>query len=269
MAQSTVTWLQVDVPPYYILEGALQGQGIVDQITAQLITRLPTYHHQTQLVSFQRALNLLSASEIFCHAAFFRTSEREHLAHFSTLASSLSPPIGVSIKRHKRTLFDESLPISLSLLLQQLSLRGGVVSGRSYGEQLDALLTQYKNAPHLFFRTTHTLYSGSFAMLMADRLDYLIGYPSEAMFAGHQLDFHDVITLPIQESQTYQPGYVACSRNAQSQQLLQSIDQILGDIRATPAYRSIFHRWLDDISRTGFDQAFDELVTPPVNSSHH
>ncbi len=265
-ASESVVWLQVDVPPFYIVDGEYAGQGIVDQISSLLQRRLSQYSHKYQIASFKRAEQLFRYRGVAYHASYFKTPERLKFAYFSELPTTLSPPIGITIKKENLPRFETDTPLSLSVLMHDKTIRGGVVKGRSYGKAIDALLARHENDSNMFFRSTTRIYSGSFGMLMADRFDYLLGYPAEAVYVSQLEKTHDVITLPIQESQNYLRGYMACSKNELGREIIDQVDQILREKLGTEAYKAIFQRWLDDYSVKPFSDAYEAMLLETLGS---
>ncbi|MCP5161851.1 MAG: TIGR02285 family protein [Hahellaceae bacterium] len=261
VANQRVTWLEVDIPPFFIYEGEYANQGIVDRIMALIEARLTSYDYHHQQVSFKRATAFFDAPGTYCHASYFKTPEREQLAYFSSVASTLSPPIGVTIRKHMKEKILTGTPLSLGHLLESDTVKGGAVQGRSYGPLIDPLLKRHAEEGKLFFRSTSDLYEGSFRMLVAGRYDYLIGYPLEAMFAAKKNKYQDIVTLPITESTDFLPGYVACSKTPEGEALIKKINVILKAERPQAHYKAIFHQWLDEFSTPQFNAAFDQWLT--------
>lgn len=256
----SITWLKMDVPPYFILDGEFKGMGMIDQTTKLIQKELTDYEHANVEVSFNRAYALFDREEPYCHAAFFKNDERKEKVYFSEFPSSLSPPVGVTIKQSQYPYFNQQ-PLRLIDLLKNQSLIGGISSHRSYGEVIDSLIKEYENkANNLISRHSDKLYKGSYLMLLHDRLDYLVGYPHEAIYASKTVKPGNVITLPISESHNFLLGYVACSRNKTGKQVIESVNEVLEKIRSRNEYRHAFEYWMDQFSVEEFREKYAELI---------
>jgi len=263
----TVTWLDMDVPPFYILKGEYADTGIADEITKLFQHHLPQYAHKRMSVTFARAMEQFKSGESVCHAAFFKTPEREEFAYFSAVPSDIVPPVGITVKKKNLEKFETGSPLSLAALLQNSSLRCGAVKGRSYGAEIDQLLLRYQNKKHVFLRTSGQMYEGMFSMLLADRFDYLIGSPLEAMYASKSVSEkgEEIVNLPLQENSSYLLGYVACTKNEWGKQMIEKVNTVLRQERPTEQYKSFFERWLDERSFVQFRKDYESIFLQTGN----
>ncbi len=265
--EMTVTWLDMDIPPFYILKGEYAGTGIADEITKLFQQRLPQYTHKHANVVFAKAMEQFKSGESVCHAAFFKTPEREEFAYFSAVPSDIVPPVGITIKRKNLKQFETGATLSLAELLKNSELRCGAVKGRSYGTEIDRLLEQYQGKSHVFLRTSGAMYEGMFSMLLADRFDYLIGSPLEAMYASKIVSEkgEEIVNLPLQESSSCQVGYVACTKNEWGKQMIEHVNLILRQERPTERYKTFFEKWLDERSIPQFRKDYEIICLQTGN----
>ena len=49
--KDTITWANLHFPPWMILEGANQGKGVWDQLLDKIISELPEYHHEKEIMT--------------------------------------------------------------------------------------------------------------------------------------------------------------------------------------------------------------------------
>lgn len=54
-AKDKIIWVDVDAPPFYILEGNEKGKGVVDEITLLLQKNMPQYDHEHQVINLSKA----------------------------------------------------------------------------------------------------------------------------------------------------------------------------------------------------------------------
>jgi uncharacterized protein (TIGR02285 family) len=179
---------------------------------------------------------------------------------FSNTPAIIMPPHGITVKRSKLPLFDNKKVVSLEELLKNDKLRLGIAEGRSYGKDLDALLKKHEGQKHVYARAGKELYKGLFQMLMADRIDYLLGYPMEAMyFAGEFGVSNQIVNIALKESDEYRLTYVGCSKTEWGKQVIDRIDEILKKERTTDQYRAFHERWLDENSLEVFREAYSDI----------
>ena len=136
--------------------------------------------------------------------------------------------------------------MSLARLLEDRQLKVAVAVGRSYGPTLDALLERHKGSPHVYWRRGEDIYRGLFDMLSKGSVDYVIGYPYEALYMARQRGLAGrIVTLPLVEAPDYTFAHVVCPRNEWGQRVIAAVDAALEVERPLPEYRQAIERWLD------------------------
>jgi len=82
-AADSITWLTSDLPPHYIAEGELAGQGIKDRQLQLIAAQIPEFQHRTVRASISRLWYQIRHEDGMCGIGALRNPEREKIAVFS------------------------------------------------------------------------------------------------------------------------------------------------------------------------------------------
>ncbi len=96
---STITWIQNDFPPVWILDGPYKGQGGADLIQTLVMENLPEYNHKTLLLNNSRFRQMAKQGKNVCSCATFKTEDREKIMHFNRIPSSFIFSNGIITKK--------------------------------------------------------------------------------------------------------------------------------------------------------------------------
>ncbi len=262
-----ITWLTMDFPPFYIQQGKDQGQGIADVVVHLLQRQLPGYTHREQVAEATTIMNRLKAGDHVCSAAYIRTRDRERVLEYS-LPDLILPPNGITVRRDAVPRFTGGAPgpVSLARLLANHDLRLAVVVGRSYGPTVDGLLEPTKESSYVYWRHGEDVYRGLFEMLRKGSVDYVLGYPYEALYLAREHGVADeVVTLPLVELPHYTLGHVVCPKTAWGRRVIADVNRALLVERPKPEYRQAIARWLDDSMQAEFRRQYEtSFLAPPT-----
>ncbi len=270
-AKEAITWMEVSMPPLFIQDGPAKGQGYGDIISAIIQEQLPDYYHYKMVTNVIRHFDRFKKGENVCAVGLYPTPERKAFMYFST-PRFLALPAGLIIKKEKLATFDHSKSISLDRILSNKNFIIGLSQDRSYGNNVDALLKKYRNRENLVLFSGQELSGNYFKMLLLDRVDGLIGLPTEAMYHAEKLGIRDrIVTLTIEENQNDYEGWfyaIGCPKNEWGLGIINKINKILRTQQFTERYHAAYERWLDANSveqyRKIYQKAF--LHTTPQNT---
>jgi hypothetical protein len=238
-----LTWLGMEFPPFFIAEGVDADKGIADEMVRMLRGKMPDWKHRSETASTAEIQLRLRAGEQVCSPAYIRTPEREQFMAFSL------PDLAR---------FGDGGPASLAALLKDSSLRLGVAKGRSYGEAIDAILLQHKQAKHVYSRFGDDIYASLFELLNRQGVDYILGYPYEAAFHARSRNLEaSFVSLPLQESPAMIEAHVACPRTPWGASVIAAIDAALRDLRGTAEHRALVERWIGPELRSDYRRAYE------------
>lgn len=263
-----ITWYYANFPPVTIPDGPQAGTGFYDRITQFIIERLDGYEHEFQVANFKRIINEIRSQEPVCCATLYKTPEREKYVTFSLPVVVVLPSGVVARKADREKLkpyLSEDRTISLERVLQDGNFRVGVAKGRIYTGEIDEILDRYRSSRLVEERAGKDVFQGLFAMLLAGRVDLIIGYPTEAQFVGRTLEKEDqVVFFPVAEmSQTYTLGHVGCPKNDWGQKIIDKVDLILKKHRATPEFIGYYEQWLDDDTIPTYRRIAQDVFSSP------
>ncbi len=153
ISKETITWIRTDFPPMWIIKGKFKKQGINDLTLKLLIKSMKGYKHKMSTGNTSRRNKTLKNSQSACGLGMLATSARKKFAYFS-ISHIVVPTQSLFTTRKKSKLFISLLDngdISLKNLLKNQNLKLGIARDRSYGRNLDLVITKHKNQKILYF----------------------------------------------------------------------------------------------------------------------
>lgn len=260
----SITWVVVDRAPVMILQegrvpasAAELGAGSADQGLAAVIRRLPQYRHEFTLSNVARIWLDMERGRNLCYFAALKTPARLAVATFTP--ARLVPPQAVLVRKARRqALVGSATRVSLAELVARAGAEGRVEKGRSYGPELDALLAARPLASESVPNTGALL-----KPLARGHFSFTIEYPQTLHYMVQHGQIPDALDLiDIQEAGSWSESYVACTRNAWGQKVIQDIDRAIREASAGRAYRSAVMAWtppaLLQAKRAEVQRFFDE-----------
>jgi len=261
-AKDAITWMEAVAPPFFIHDGTLKGQGYEDLVTDILEHQLPQYDHEMVLANIARHYSNFQHGEKVCTVGFFKTPEREEFAYYS-IPSFFTLPTVLIIKKEHFAKFGGKKIITLNDMFINENITIGIAKDRSYGKYIDEIIEPYKEQNNVVELAKQDLAQTFFKMLLADRIDALLGFPEEAMYIAEQAGARDkIMTLTIAENQKGYDGwlsYVACSKNDWGKKAIENINHVLLQERPTDQYRGAYERWLDESSLEDYRKLYKDV----------
>lgn len=172
-----------------------------------------------QHVSLQRGLELVQ-HDGFCSLNKRKTPLRERQLLFSRYPLNIGAPLKLI---HPIT---KPLPAEVDLagwLATSHRIKIGVVAGRSYGSELDALIKQ--QSARFYQLAGEDAHMKLWQMLQKGRLDALIDYSARIVVLAEARDA--VATSAIRGEPAFITGYLVCNRSQTGQRLIQFFDSLL------------------------------------------
>lgn len=270
-ARDSITWMQVNMPPFLIQEGPERHRGYGDVVSAILETNLPDYDHHVMVTNVIRHFERFKQGEQVCSIGLYRTPEREQFIAFS-IPSFLTLPAALVTTRDKAAAYGWTGSVRLENVLSHPEFVLGLSSDRSYGLRIDTLLRSHHQRTSLIAYSGQELSANYFKMLLLDRLDGLLALPDEATYQGQRLGIGDRLTvLSIEENQEGYEGWmcaVGCSNNEWGRRVIEQVNRVLVEQRPTERYRMAYERWLDPGSVDRYRALYRDVflaTVPPGN----
>lgn len=216
--------IKMTMPSDFVLE----GQEGPDFLAGKLLIELQTYlegkvEFELKLASRSREWRLLEQRDDICLYNKTKTPERQVHALYSNLPLVVYPPNRLIVRR---TVGDFTDRIEMSQAVEKYGLVLGVVSGRSYGAQVDREITRLSNK--LYFNGGEFNASRLQKILLNNRIDGVIEYTNVFL---ERLDdprkMADFKVLKLDEAEAFSLGFIACSRSKQGEQVIALINRAL------------------------------------------
>ncbi|MEM9100722.1 MAG: TIGR02285 family protein [Pseudomonadota bacterium] len=238
-----ITWAKFHVPPLMILDGNHKGEGMTDYLLQSITGGLNGYEHSSVIMPMNRVIDVMASGKNLCHPAMLKNDERRTSALFSEPTVAL--PGAVLVFPAVHTKLTSTRALSLYQFLEETGMSIGITGGRSYDQRVDQIISSYKNNPKKIILQKSSENSGLFRMLQRGRIDSVIAFPFEAIYAfGGLLKPQGYAMRPIAEVDEILTGHIACTNNAWGAEVIRKINVVLRRTIRDPAYRKSITRWL-------------------------
>jgi|SRR5579859_7997575 len=240
----TITWMSFDLPPVYIQDGPLAGQGVGDGQQIYLRDHLPDFEHRERQADISRLWYDIKNSPTICATDVYRNEEREKSALFSQHAT-LVPGYRLVALADRRADFapyeDGEGKVDLDALSRAAGLRGAFVGGRVHDGKIDHLLQEKDRAVTLDSVTKGILL---YNLLVNKRVDFIFAAPAEIIYYKTILKTEEeVAVFPIAGGRDFLPMYTACSRTEAGERVIAAVDRLLADQKNWRNFLSPLARW--------------------------
>lgn len=231
--EGVANWCRFDLPPIYIATGPDAGKGTVDQAADFLMQRLPQYEHRSLVSNIRRFETLLRNGDPVVCAGMQKNTERENYMLFSEPLHAIAPPQIVVPRRHLPALkpyVNADGSVQLASLITNRQIRLGVAFGRSYGRDIDELVTRYKGEPQIIERTAaQKLSEGLLQMAALDRIDYMILFGSErdALLDLPDAATQELVSLPISGQPRFITVHLVAPRTPWGERFIERANQVI------------------------------------------
>lgn len=258
---ASVRWLVLDFPPYHIVSGAQQGQGLRDKYLRELQADLPQFKHSVEFASVARMTGLMQANEPVCTVSQLKTPERENYALFSRRPYGQQLPVRLIAHPHTiaRNAALRQDVVSLKHLLETTPLTLGLVEKRRFGQVLDDLLQNEQNK-HVIRFNSDTLLAAQIKLMEHGRYDLTLGYTLEVEWL-RQNDplLKPVVYLPLAESDALVPTYVSCARSDTGEAVIAAINALPSNASAQQSLRREYEALLPRNERARYRRLLERI----------
>ena len=208
---------------------------------------MPNYKFNFRYIPGSRLIHELSdPNKDICTLSLYKTPKRKKSIAFTTSSSTIGLPVSIAMRKIDIEKFKISTnqPTSLGQLLNKYKLMLGAIPNRSYGIDIDSIITS-TSPTQLTFRPGNNVLESITKMLVMDRVDIVLGYPDEHEYIAKKLGLvGDIISLMITETPKYSEGYIGCNANILGKQNIIALEQTLQKMHKNNAFYKILTRWL-------------------------
>ena len=236
----SLTWYAYSQPPAYIFEGVNAEKGYINLTSALLKQHLLDFTHKDIQASVGRIMRDLRAGKPVCVYGLFRTPEREKFVYYSKHAL-LHRNVRIMMTSSRANELKLGDKVSLVYLLEDLDLELMLIHGRSYGPMVDNIV--FQNPDNVFYRAS-SKERALFKMLDTRRFDFMLAYPSAALYAIQSLGLkHKFQLIEIEGQVAYAPSSIGCSKTDWGRTRIKRINQALSEVLRDPRYFEAMSYW--------------------------
>ena len=240
-----LNWATNTAPPFHIVGGAFDQQGICDALLHSIQKHLPQVRHQVLLMPQTRIHQALNNKEPLCFPCMIHRPKPTATAVFSQSTHEYRPQ-GVITRSALAHHFTERFgrPLVLANLLADKTFKFGLAAGRRYGE-LEPVLEPY--------RTRGLIRSGDdspvalLKMIQSGRIDFTLDYDIILTYLSKIApeQARGLVYVPLAELTKPIAGAVGCSNSDWGRQQVELINAVLPKVKADPEFRKSLELWFD------------------------
>ncbi len=249
---------KVHIKTYFNPAGGVPTEQLVfGALRTSLAERFSISEEQASL---ERALSNIERGDGDCVRSLLPTERRrqsllfsEPVTYFLGLRVFVSSQSNVEHPKHQ---------VSLQALLQQHpQLVIGLEKDRSYGDQIDALLSQVDPA-RMYQKDGSESTSQLHAMLLANRFDVLIEYPTVMEYHNVQKSIapqNRPVPLDVEGLPALLTGHVACKDTPENQQFISELNKALTTMTKSDEYLAWHLQYIEPGLRESFLTEFKKI----------
>ena len=235
--KDSISWAVGHLPPKLILEepDKLGGQGGI-QLQLLQDKLKDEYQHRNVDMNWLRFENEQKSQNKVCSSFMVKNAERLKYSVFS-LPWGIELSLKIIMRSNTFDAMGRPALVSMSELLQNDSLAGVLVEGRTYYSLEEIISAHTKtNITRLPTNANKLL-----AMLNAGRFDYFVEYPHVAMYMQEQSgdEVSAIAPVTIKEGFEYIFSRIACPNNQWGKQVIERVNEIIRQERAKPNFLAL------------------------------
>lgn len=238
-----INWSLNTAPPFHILYGDYQNQGICDSLMDIVDEKLPGYGSSRMVMPQTRIGQQFEREEDLCFPCMIKQADNQYTVF--TKPTHLYFPHGIITSAEKAPQIREQFgdPVQLAKLLASNNFRLGHPSGRRYGS-LQPVLDAYEgDNSYRLLRTGENATVAILAMIKSGRVDYTIDYKSLKTF-DDRTSSGNLKFLRIAENEgELVSGAIGCTNNEWGRQVVDNINRALPDIQQDPRFLQTLGLW--------------------------
>lgn len=258
-AAPDITWTYSSFPPAYIEQNNTL-QGYATQTQNWLIDRLPQYHHIVKTVPLARLLAEMRSPELHCSLTLIPTKRRKEYIYFAKpILISLPPSVVILAQKMPvfRPYLNDKNEIDINRLLANNGIITAIRQGRSYGQYIDDIVSQYLSRPNIITVGSDDKF---IQLLEIDRLDWVMYLPDEAEYHLRQSNYNsEIISLPIANMPPFVSATMGCPKNRQGKQVIDAVNNILDAYPDMP-WTQYYKAWIPPKDRPRYNDILKGIL---------
>lgn len=244
-AKTTLNWAINTAPPFHVVGGPFDQQGLCDQLLNSIQQQLPDTEHQIALMPQPRIHQAMNQKQQLCFPCMIHRSKPTATAVFSQ-PTHWYRPAGLitrqALAQHLTGQFGR--PLQLEALLKTQSYKLGLAAGRKYGE-LEPLLEPYRHDS--LIRSGDDGPVALLKMIQSGRIDFTLDYDIILTYLNktEPNQAKGLVYVPLIELQEPIAGAVGCSNSDWGRQHIELINSVIPKVQADPNFRGSLELWFD------------------------
>ncbi|EGN75420.1 hypothetical protein A28LD_1033 [Idiomarina sp. A28L] len=241
---ATLEWVINTAPPFHIVSGKLEGQGICDVLIDVIDEAIPELKSNRTVFPSTRITQQFDRNQNQCFPCMIHRPT-------STSATYTEPthfyyPHGIiTTQEHAAAMVVKyGSPVSLESLVRDSNFQLGYPAGRRY-PSLQHIIDGFAGTE--ITRVVHTGENATaaiLAMIKTGRIDYTIDYQILNNFDASTSNTAPLAFLPIAETKdSYVLGAIGCTNNEWGQNMVNAINQVLPQVRQNSKFLDTLDLW--------------------------
>lgn len=240
-----LSWAINTAPPFHIVGGTFDQQGICDALLRSIKKQLPGLTHQILVMPQTRIHQALNNKEPLCFPCMIHRTQATETAVFSLPTHGYRPQ-GVITRKALAHHFSQQFgsPLVLAHLLADKTFKLGLAAGRRYGE-LEAVLEPYRKKA--LVRSGDDSPVALLNMIQSGRIDFTLDYDIILTYLNKTApeQAKGLVHVPLAELTKPIAGAVGCSNSDWGRQQVELINTVLPKVKTDPEFKKSLKLWFD------------------------
>lgn len=227
-----------------------------------LFDQLNEYDIEFKIVNNYANINQYSKQENLCFSDMLKTPEREKYFYYS---NPLALYLGLQLYSKKPLPSNIGKRVNLSFLLEQNPKNKiGVVSGRSFGQQIDHQLDKMNKNQVIEIPAK---LNSILTIFNHNRFDYLIEYPQDVDTAWPNISNKKLYSYPISGGDLFSVGHMMCAKTDINKTFISQLNNSINTIMKNGALYNVLSNKIHADQKTEFKEYFVEVFSNQTPSN--
>ncbi|MCO4799904.1 MAG: hypothetical protein KC484_11835, partial [Colwelliaceae bacterium] len=221
-----------------------------------LFDQLNEYDFEFKIVNDYANITQYSNKENLCFSDMLKTQEREEYFYYS---DPFALYLGLKVYSKNPLSTNSDNKVNLSLLLEQNPKNKiGVVTGRSFGHQIDQQLDKLNNNQIIEIPAK---LNSILTIFNHNRFDFLIEYPQYVDILWPNISDKNLYSYPIAGGDLFSVGHMMCAKTDINKKFISRLNKSIETIRKSGALYNVLSNEIHTDQQTEFKEYFVDVFT--------